>query len=53
MTDTKVARWEHVYNELKHQIQNLELVPGAHLSESGIAQRFGVSHSFVDIPNPV
>ncbi|MCU1403907.1 MAG: transcription regulator family protein [Glaciihabitans sp.] len=45
MAEPKVARWTLVYDELKRQIQSLELSPGAHLSESGIAQQFGVSAS--------
>jgi GntR family transcriptional regulator, rspAB operon transcriptional repressor len=45
MPEAKIARWTLVYSELKRQIQNLELVPGAHLSESGIAAQFGVSAS--------
>jgi DNA-binding GntR family transcriptional regulator len=45
MPEAKTARWTLVYDELKRQIQNLELVPGAHLSESGIAAQFGVSAS--------
>ncbi|MFF2327132.1 MULTISPECIES: GntR family transcriptional regulator [unclassified Streptomyces] len=43
--EAKVARWALVYSELKRQIQNLELVPGARLSESSIAAQFGVSAS--------
>jgi DNA-binding GntR family transcriptional regulator len=45
MTETKIARWEQVYTELKTQIQHLELVPGAHISEGGVAAQFGVSAS--------
>jgi DNA-binding GntR family transcriptional regulator len=45
MPKLKAARWSLVYDELKRQIQNLELAPGAHLSESGIAAQFGVSAS--------
>lgn len=45
MSEAKTARWTLVYDELKRRIQNLELVPGAHLSESGIAAQFGVSAS--------
>jgi GntR family transcriptional regulator, rspAB operon transcriptional repressor len=45
MPEAKTARWTLVYDELKRRIQNLELVPGAHLSESGIAAQFGVSAS--------
>jgi DNA-binding GntR family transcriptional regulator len=43
MPEPKVARWKLVYSELKRQIENLELAPGAHLSETGIAAQFGVS----------
>ncbi|MFT4044920.1 MAG: GntR family transcriptional regulator [Gordonia sp. (in: high G+C Gram-positive bacteria)] len=45
MSEPKIARWTLVYDELKRQIQSLELRPGAHLSESGIAAQFGVSAS--------
>lgn len=45
MPKPKIARWEHVYTKLKTQIQHLELVPGAHLSEGGIAAQFGLSAS--------
>ena len=43
--DATTPRWTRVYNELKRRIQTLELAPGAHLSESGIARQFEVSAS--------